>query len=102
MHKTFPYQDILHLQPPALPEHPHLSAAQRAAQFAPYKTITQFHDSTDQLEADSDHPETEIIFDDVQAEIDEDLYFDIFPAEDIYPEDNLLYEEGVIDSFANL
>ncbi len=106
MHNHFPYQDILHLQPPTLPERPHLSAAQRAAQFAPYKTITEFHDSTDQLETDSDQPETEIIFDDIQAEIDEDLYFDIFPAEDIYPEDNFFSSEDITeentDNFANM
>lgn len=75
------YDDIIHLSRPVSSTRPRLSAAQRAAQFAPYKTITKFHDSTDDLETDSDQPETEIIFDDIQAEIAEDVFsLDDYPA----------------------
>ena len=34
-----PYQDIIELQPPRLPNHPPMSRAARAAQFMPFKAL---------------------------------------------------------------
>lgn len=59
-----PYADIIHLPHPVIHNHPPLSIAQRAAQFAPFKTITAYHDSTDDIEANSHSREPEIIWED--------------------------------------
>lgn len=34
-----PYQDIINLQPPRLPNHPPMSRTARAAQFMPFKAL---------------------------------------------------------------
>ena len=34
-----PYQDIINLQPPHLPNHPPMSCTARAAQFMPFKAL---------------------------------------------------------------
>ena len=34
-----PYQDIINLQPPSLPNHPPMSRTVRAAQFMPFKAL---------------------------------------------------------------
>lgn len=57
------YDDIIDRTRPVIPNHPPLSIEQRAAQFAPFKTITLYHDSTDTIESQSNHPDTEIIWD---------------------------------------
>lgn len=36
---TDPYQDIINLQPPRLPNHPPMSRTARAAQFMPFKVL---------------------------------------------------------------
>ena len=36
---TGPYQDIIELQPPRLPNHPPMSRTARAAQFMPFKAL---------------------------------------------------------------
>ena len=36
---TDPYQDIINLHPPRLPNHPPMSRAARAAQFMPFKAL---------------------------------------------------------------
>lgn len=55
------YDDIIHLNRPIITTHTPLSIEQRAAQFAPFKTITKYHDSTDDIETSSTAPESEII-----------------------------------------
>lgn len=67
------YDDIIHHARPIITNHPPLSLEQRAAQFAPFKTITLYHDSTDDIEAQSDQPETEIIWDEEYLNSDTDF-----------------------------
>lgn len=47
---TSKYNDIIYLNRPISQKYPHMSAAGRAAQFAPYKTITIYHDQIDEVE----------------------------------------------------
>lgn len=76
------YADIINLPRPVSHTHPHLSAAQRAAQFAPYKTIVAYHDSTETLEAESEITELEVILDASQLAGFDEFYADIMPEED--------------------
>lgn len=73
---TGKYEDIINLERPVSQKYPHMSIASRAAQFAPYKTITIYHDQLDNTESqgnatfqentiipDSDYFEYDEIFD---------------------------------------
>ncbi len=86
------YADIINLPRPVSTTRPHLSTAQRAAQFAPYKTITAYHDSTDELEANSEVTELEIVADDTQLENFDIFYADTPPEDldDIFDDDSII------------
>lgn len=47
---TFPYEDIIHLPRPVSKRHPKMSRDDRAAQFAPYATLTGQRDDVERDE----------------------------------------------------
>ncbi len=84
-----PYNDILYHERPISATHPPLSLAQRAAQFAPYKTLTAYHDSTDSLETSSVVSKYELIPDTDYIE-PSTPDFDTFPPDlDTFLSENL-------------
>ena len=46
-----PYQDIINLQPPRLPNHPLISRTARAAQFMPFKALEPHEANIQAVEA---------------------------------------------------
>ena len=46
-----PYQDIIELQPPRLPNHPPMSRTARAAQFMPFKALEPHEANIQAVEA---------------------------------------------------
>lgn len=77
--QTGNYDDIIHCKRPHITNHPPLSIEQRAAQFAPFKTITLYHDSTDDIEQQSNISETKIILD--EDYVDPELENQISPED---------------------
>ena len=43
--ETFPYEDIVNLTRPISPAHPPMPKADRAAQFAPFAALTDYHEA---------------------------------------------------------
>ena len=86
------YADIINLPRPVSQTRPHLSTAQRAAQFAPYKTIVAYHDSTTTLEENSEITELEVVLDSSQLAGFDEFYADIMP-EDLEFNDNNISAE---------
>ncbi len=88
------YDDIINLKRPELKQYPRMSIAQRSAQFAPYKTITIYHDQIENAEKHgSVFTEAQIIPNQDYHEYQED-YSDA-PCADEF---DCFYEESELDN----
>lgn len=88
------YVDIINLKRPTLEQYPHMSITARAAQFAPYKTVTIYHDQIEHIEKhDSTFQEAEFIPNQDYYEYPED-----YLNEPYTDEFDCLYEESELDN----
>ena len=55
------YEDILHLERPVSKTRPHMSASDRAAQFAPFAALTGLDEQMDEVTDQVNNEEAEVI-----------------------------------------